>query len=328
MSEFTLAGSELSWPIMTAPGLTNHPDIEQVANLFDMYTSIGLGGVALGGWKLGEASGGNGYRWNPDLKSWDYFGGDEYADIENGAFFNAKGLPGPGTDQGLERMDDFIDMAWGRGVEVTLNLSPHTAEPLKELEELIEVGRKSLNKGVLLVEFNLSCPNIPGRPAFYKDRQSVAMFLDMMDRSQPLTNRYGMPGAYLKYGPTEPGERIVFRRAQGVGGVILSNTLGNQEPKKSDGSPAIAVNEGKAGMSGPALESLGREQLQNNSEIDGEVISALGVSHGEEVKRRLELGARAVQIASVLYCPELIGCETPAEVAGQIKNEFVQAMAA
>src|SRR5690606_25703345 len=123
------AGAELSWPIGIAAGMTNHPDIEVVAPRFEDYLSTGVGEVVLGRWKLGEASGGNAHVQTADGK-WDHLGGDEHVDTDAGISYNAKGLPGPGIDAGLERLPDLIELARSKGTEVSLSVSPHTQKPL------------------------------------------------------------------------------------------------------------------------------------------------------------------------------------------------------
>ena len=335
-NEFSLAGAELDWPIGSAAGLTNHPDIEIVANRFENIVKSGVSFAVLGGWTLGEVRSGSGY-----IKTdtgWDYIGGDEHYDIELGAGWNAKSLPGPGTDTGLDRLDDLVDIANSRNVEVGLNLSPHSGNPVEELKELLEVGRKALNKGVLFVEINLSCPNIPDRPPFYQDLDGVLEYYAYKDTIPPLVNKHGRLGSYEKFGPFE-GDFIdvkYFPHDSNSGGLVTSNTLGNQEPKLANGEPAIKVNNGKAGMSGPALKELGFEQTrlwvkarERLAWIGGaasrEIISVLGVSTGQEVKRRLVAEASAVELGSVLYWPELVGCESPAEVVEQIKQEILEA---
>lgn len=324
---FELGGAQLDWPIGSAPGLTNHPDIEGVAARFDTLTSSGLCFVPLGSWKLGEPNGGNGFVWTG--KGWEHVNTDEYLDLETGAGYNAKGLPGPGTDVGMERLPDLIDLARSKGVETGISFSPHTQEPLKELAEFRELGRRALDAGVLYVEVNLSCPNVPNRPPFYQDPESVQAFYDMFKLDEPLLNHFGRPGIYPKYGPRTDDNYVDVSPSSSIGGQVTSNTFGNQEPKSPDGKPAISVNGGKAGMSGPALNWLGEEQLQlarENEHPSQEIISVLGVSTGADVKRRLEMGATAVQLGSVLYWPELVGCETPAQVVSQIKRQFVEEM--
>lgn len=326
---FEFAGAQLDWPIGSAAGMTNHPTIEGVAARFDTLTTSGLSVVTTGSWKLGGETGGNGY-----IKTdagWEHVNVDEYLDLGERSGYNAKGLPGPGTDNGMPALPDLLDMAWSRGVEVGLSFSPHTSEPLAELPEILELSRKALAAGVLYVEINLSCPNVPDRPPFYQDADSTATFFDMVAKRPVMLNRFNRPGLYPKYGPRTESDYQAQPTLWSIGGQVTSNTLGNQEPKDSEGNPAIEVNGGKAGMSGPALTWLGEEQLRRavQNEFHGqEIISALGVSTGEDVKRRRDIGAKLVQLGSVLYWPELVGCETPAEVVEQVKDELVTAMAA
>ena len=327
--QFEFAGAQLDWPIGSAAGMTNHPTIEGVAARFDTLTASGLSVVTAGSWKLGEESGGNGY-----IKTdagWEHVNVDEYLDLEAGAGYNAKGLPGPGTDNGMPALPDLLDVAWSRGVEMGLSFSPHTSEPLEELPEILELGRKALAAGVLYVEINLSCPNVPGRPPFYQDTEGVLAFADLVDARPIMLNRHGRPGLYPKFGPRTAHDFINIGVLPGIGGSVTSNTLGNQEPVDSEGNPAVHVNNGRAGMSGPALTWLGEEQLQQavEHEFKGqETVSVLGVSTGEDVKCRRDMGATLVQLGSVLYWPNLVGCETPAEVVNQIKGEFMDAMSA
>jgi dihydroorotate dehydrogenase len=326
---FEFAGAQLDWPIGSAAGMTNYPTIEGVAARFDTLTASGLSVVPLGSWKLGGESGGNGY--DRTSTGWEHVRVDEYLDLATGAGNNAKGLPGPGTDNGMPRLPDFLDMARSRGVEVGLSLSPHTPEPLQEMPEILELGRKALAAGVLYVEVNLSCPNVPGRPPFYQDTEGVSAFFDMVASGKVMLNRYGSPGLYPKYGPRTEGDYRSQPTLWSVGGQVTSNTLGNQEPKDADGNPAIEVNGGKAGMSGPALAWLGEEQLRRavRHEFRGqEIVSVLGAATGADVKRRLDMGAALVQLGSVLYWPELVGCETPAQVVEQVKAQLVEEMAA
>ncbi len=329
MSEqgFEFAGAELDWPIGSAAGMTNHPTIDGVAARFDTLTASGLPVVTAGSWKLGGESGGNGYVKNGS--SWEHVYIDDYVDLEARAGYNAKGLPGPGTDNGMRALPDLLDLAWSRGVEMGLSFSPHTAEPLSELPEILELGRKALAAGVLFVEVNLSCPNVPDRPPFYQDIESVLGFCNLVDRGPVMRNRYGYPGLYPKFGPRTNREFVMIGAVPDIGGLVTSNTLGNQEPKDAHGNPAVQVNGGRAGMSGPALAWLGEEQLEQAARLEFksmEIVSALGVSTGYDVKRRLDAGARLVQLGSILYWPQLVNCDTQTEVVDRVKAEFVDAM--
>jgi dihydroorotate dehydrogenase len=307
--------------------MTNHPTIDGVAARFDALTASGLPVVVLGSWKLGGESGGNGYT-KTDT-GWEYIGGDEHVDLANGAGYNAKGLPGPGTDNGMPALHDLFVMARSRGVEMGVSFSPHTSDPLSEMPEILEHSRAALAAGALYVEINLSCPNVPGRPPFYLDDAGLVRFYDMVSRGPALLNRFGNPGLYPKYGPRTERDYLFQSQDKSFGGQVASNTLGNQEPLDSEGNPAIRVNNGRAGMSGPALGQLGQEQLERaiQHEATGqEIVSVLGVKSGHDVKRRLDAGARLVQLGSILYWPQLVNCETQTEVVDRVKAEFTDAM--
>lgn len=342
---FSLAGTELNWPIGSAAGMTNHPDIDIVARRFEEYCGYGLGFVTLGSMKLGQASGGNAHINLPNGK-WVHSGGDEAVDVDSGYGYNSKGLPGPGLDAVIDRIGDFVDLAKTKDTEITLSVSPNTNIPLEEIDELLRDAEIALDQGVLLVEFNLSCPNIPGKPAFYKDVEAVNSFYSkVIQYKSKFLNKHGHPAIYPKFGPMEQTpDEFQLRSSiwQGTtvkygtfGGIISSNTVGGQQPRSLDGELLIQVNEGKAGASGPALKEEGWRQQAlwegisrtfRSFENTGEIVSVLGIDSGQEVFRRLRLGAASCQLASVLYWPELVGEETAGAVVEKIKKQFVDSV--
>lgn len=331
---FRVAGTELTWPIGTAAGMSNHPDIEVVARRFEDLLALGLGESVLGSLKLGDPNGGNAHVKLPD-GNWDYIGGDEYADIERGIGHNAKGLPGPGLDIGLSRFPDFVDLGRSKDVEVSLSVSPHTQNPLEEVPELLDAAEKALKMGALRVEFNLSCPNIPDRPAFYRDPESVRSFVQMTSaKSAKLRNRFDHPGVYAKFGPMSRNSDEISLQIyiwdavnRGVfGGVVTSNTDLGDGHILPNGENAIRVNGGRAGRSGPFYEVEGRGQLDDwvwsRRRNNGDIINALGISTAQEVIKRLQIGASLCQLASVIYWPKLIGEDSSEVVVEKIKRDF------
>ncbi len=244
-------------------------------------------------------------------------------------------MPGPGVDGGISRIEDLLDITESKGVKAGLSLSPHSSEPLNEFPELLAAAEKALKAGVYWVELNLSCPNIPDRPPFYKDLESVMRLMHMISnlKGGALVNRFGQKALFPKFGPMDSGvddeslrQGVIYYR-DWLGGAVMSNTIGNQEPKLPNGEPAILVNKGKAGKSGPACAEEGSRQLQlwNAAKRgrDFSLISVLGVGSGDEVYQRLEDGADAVQIVSAFYWPELVGKESAGAVADSIKKQFV-----
>ncbi len=327
--KFVFAGAELDWPLAISAGLSNHPSIEGVASQYEYYCASGVSVALLGSWTVGDERSGNGYQ--KINNHWEYLGGDEYVDLKNLAGYNAKGLPGPGTNLGMPRLKDFVDLARSKNIEPGLSLSPHGGEPLEELKEIISLARTALKAGMLYVEVNLSCPNVEGRPAFYLDPESLFDFYEYLYTQNDLQNKYDKPGVYLKYGPYENPESsapMSYLPAL-LGGVVTSNTLGNQIPINDEGEEMIKVNGGKAGKSGPALKLLGRQQTalwagpNSPKRRQQELVSVLGVGSGQEVKKRLDLRASLVQMGSILYWPELVGCDSAGAVIDKVKKEFV-----
>lgn len=341
IGEFMVAGASLDWPMGTGAGLTNHPDMEVVARNIEYYCGLGLPEVVAGGYKLGDAHGGNGYVKLPS-GLWEYIGGDEYPDEVNRAGYNAKGLPGPGLSAVVERASDLLEIANNKAVELSVNISPHTPEPLSEMDDLFDTAEKLLKAGFLRVEFNLSCPNIPDRPPFYLDTESVNRFVEIAGKWRDRTrNKNNLPGIYPKFGPmgTSLDEQELRKfiwqssRYGTFGGVVTSNTLGGQEPKLDSGEPAILANGGKAGKSGPAMRDEGMRQLSlwltaRDSSVDGELVSSLGVLSGENILNRLatrngKVGAAFCQLTSVLYWPGLVEHQDAQGVVNEFKNDIV-----
>ena len=338
---FELAGARLDWPIGSAAGMTNHPDIEVVKRRVEELASIGLPEVVVGSWKLGEPHGGNAHVQQAD-GSWTHEGGDEYSDVENGIGHNAKGLPGPGTRIGMYHLSSIVNIGRRADTEISLSLSPHTTEPLSEMPELLDHAERAFEVGVLRVELNLSCPNLPERPPFYLDSESVLEFVQqVVANSDRFRNRYGEPGLYPKFGPMGGSpENADLRRTLweagrygNFGGFVTSNTVMGDGHIREDGTNAITVNNGKAGRSGPFYRDVGHEQSRRwlhdrVGEYDGALVSALGITDGHEVHRRITEGAALCQLGSALYWPQFADRESAKDVVSKIKSEFIEASTA
>lgn len=328
-TESKLAGEALKGPIGSAAGITNHPDIEFTARKLEELVDSEIDFATLGSWTVGNTNAGNAYR--KTEAEWVYDGGDEYIDIEAGEGYNAKSLPNAGTDIGMDRLGDLLDIAKSGNTELALSFSPHSGDPVEELKEIIPLASRALDEGILYVEINLSCPNLEGHPPFYLDSQRVNAFYEYLNSQPLLLNKRDRPGLYLKYGPLNSdqlGNVAYPAKTRSVGGVVTSNTFGGQAPLDEHENNVIKVNDGRAGKSGPALKDAGREQLDfwvgslAEAGTSSEVISVLGVDSGEEVNRRLSLGAAVVQLGSVLHWPELIGCDSAGDAVRQIKSEL------
>lgn len=336
---YNIAGVELAWPIGVGAGYTNHPYIEVIARRTEEIVATGIGSITLGSWKLGDASGGSAHLQQPD-GSWMYVGGDEHEDPTKQLGYNTKSLPGPGIYAGLERLSDLLAITKQRGVVTGLSLSPHTQQPLQEIPELLAAAEVALRIGVDYIEFNLSCPNIPDRPAFYKDTASVYEFLQLVNnwRTGVLRNHIGKRALFLKFCPMEDGgddrmlrETVISHRDK-FGGIVTSNTIGNQEPKLLNGEPAIKVNGGKAGMSGPGCAKAGAEQLRlwqtSRGSRDLQILSVLGIGYGDEAYQRLSDGADSVQAVSPFYWPSLVKKDSAGAVFEDMAKQFTDAFQA
>ena len=329
--EFNIAGTELMWPIGIGGGYTNHPDIEVVASRLEEASSVGAGYITIGSLKLGDADGGSAHKQEANGK-WIYLGGDEFHDPAQGLGYNTKSLPGPGLEHGLARLKDLLEIPHARGMRAGLSLSPHSSRPLDEMPELLAGAEKALALGADYIEFNLSCPNIPDRPAFYKDADSVYSFLELLKHYNggTLYNRLGNRALFLKFGPMDDSEidtglrHMVVDYAPYIGGIVTSNTIGNQVPTLENGEPAIKVNNGKAGMSGPGCVSEGARQLRYCNAARRaqplQIVSVLGIGSGDEAYQRMSDGADAVQAVSAFYWPDLVGKDS----AGAVFDAFAK----
>ncbi len=86
-----------------------------------------------------------------------------------------------------------------------------------------------------------------------------------------------------------------------VRAIVLNNTLPNVR-RIEDGNPVTTPNDGKAGMSGPAILAITRRSvIRATSLLSGtgiDVIASGGIMNGEDAAEMLELGAAAVACAS------------------------------
>lgn len=215
-----------------------------------------------------------------------------YFDAVNQAAYNSIGLQNPGRKNASSYLSDSIARVQAEGQLAVVQVTTLKDEdPLAVLPGLAEWA---LEMGADRVEVNGSCPNLdPKHSLLCQDvEQSYAVF-------EAIRSRIGhTPQAGYKVSPLDP--QTIFRyTTEGklpVNFIDTINTKGNQPSpiNPATGQPYIEVNDGYAGMSGPIVHNLARENLAawtagyNAGESPAfEVWSVGGVTGGKDIAERI-----------------------------------------
>lgn len=185
---------------------------------------------------------------------------------------------------------------------------------------IAELQAKHLDVLTLLMEINLSCPNIPDKPPPAYDEKSLANYLSALAKVRAETD--GLVLAGIKTPPyTYQGQYdsliSALKMSVSLGGgcpiafITATNTLGScllLDYRTRRPTIASATGEGIGGMAGASLHLLAlgnvkiiRKMLDANDELKSiQVIGVGGVSDGEGCERMLSVGAVAVAVATGL----------------------------
>eukprot|EP01071_Lankesteria_metandrocarpae_P012872 Lankesteria_metandrocarpae@DN635_c0_g1_i1.p1 len=237
-----------------------------------------------------------------------------YADIEYGAALQSMGLPNLGFQA-------YIDML------PTLRCEFPDTPIIVSVAGLCAADNEEMLKAVSnaepdLIELNLSCPNIPGKPQvaydFEESNKLLARYCETLD---------GKCGLGLKLPPYfDPSHHdeisdVIKSYQNSIKFVTTVNSVGNVlcvDPETE--KPVIKPKNGFGGLSGPTIKPVGLANVNAlyrrlPSHID--IIGVGGISTGTDAFEYLLVGAKAVQVGTCLWregpsCFERIGNELKA----------------
>jgi dihydroorotate dehydrogenase len=295
MSRYTLAGIAVTSPIVSAAGVMNGTDIEDIKSRFNRALDTELGVITLGSYTI-PPRGGNEAEFGPPV----YF-----YDAKAGKAYNSMGLANIGKDKALKLLPEFLKKAHDRNKVVIHSVSPSIEKEYgTSVEQAMKLVGEFLEAGADLVEVNLSCPNVVSKGGGRKPMMGldIISLMEFFNRIAKEFNSIKKIGFKMPPYLTSADQRLIPKIARmiqelDIGGFItVSNTIPNQIPRNKMRQPILSVPEGKAGMSGPATKNVGREQLKLWAKaLKGkrDIISLLGVDSAAEVEWRLNNGARA-----------------------------------
>jgi dihydroorotate dehydrogenase len=230
-------------------------------------------------------------------------------DEEEQAAYNSIGLKGPGMVEAGAYLPEVFKAQEAAGQIPALSISTLKGEdPAKTLPDMVEWG---LDKGAVVIEVNGSCPNQdPEHPMMCDDIEETGR------SGEAIRDRIGHEPIVIYKVSRLPRDIITGHVTRGIhhyfDGVDTINTLGNQPSpiNPATGRPAIEVNQGLAGQSGPIINDLARENLvmwkEATKGLNFDILSTGGIKGsaegGKEIYDRVHrLGALMVGLAQAPY---------------------------
>lgn len=233
-----------------------------------------------------------------------------YKDIEFGSI-NSMGLPNLGYKKYLE----FVPRLKQFGKPVVVSVSGLCMEDnLKMIEEFN-------NSKADLIELNLSCPNVVGKPQVGYDFEQMDEILTQVMKIVRKPLGVKLP-PYFDIVHFEKAAEILNRHK--VKFVTCINSMGNGlsiDPEKEE--TVIRPKGGFGGIGGKYVKPTALANVRKfyellDKEID--IIGVGGINSGTDVFEFILAGAKAVQLATV-FAQEKEGC------FGRIEKEFNEYMA-
>lgn len=190
-------------------------------------------------------------------------GGDTfYYDDATGSSVNSIGLANQGYKWFAKQVRALVERARNYGKKARISLSGKADEIFRMVARLVGALEKCDGFDWVVIEINLACPNIPGKPVIAYDPLTVAhivsgVYLLVGGRSVVAFKL----APYDKLKSDELGARFRIRRlfcelTPGYPGrveLVLCNTYGKHRMLRPDGSPALGVTEGLGGLGGAGL---------------------------------------------------------------------------
>lgn len=291
MFEGRIGHLEVDSPWGNAGGVVKTP--EEV----ELMAHTGVGWIEAGSYTL-EAREGNGPNGEVTY----------HHTAETGETFNSLGMPNKGMDAVGKQIPEMAEIAHSFGKKLVVNVAPVSDQPVNESRELVFRAYASGADAVLL---NAGCPNVVTEDG---ERHEI------LSHNAPILGKVvlGLQGITEKYPPVfiriSPGEDYNRIRAslrvlpkEIVSAVFTPNTWPGHVPKDESGKEILEVSRGEGGKSGPAMAEDALRQTAwaiSASKIGGrkiDIVSSAGIMTGQELKRRLDLGAVAGAGTTLYY---------------------------
>lgn len=289
---------EMESPLMNAGGVVK--SLEDVR----MMAETGVGAIIAGSYTL-EPRVGN----SPNGET------VYYHDSETGITYNSLGMPNQGIREVAQELPEMIRIAHDFGKPLVLNIAPVSDDPSTEIIEMFGILSMAGIEKLDGVELNAGCPNVVtedgGRHELLSHHSDMLgdtlhelhdiMEFDLhvgnlMVRISPFRNR------------TDALNLVELLASVNVNTVSAFNTFPGGVPLDASGKQILQVPNGIGGQSGPGKAELAEEQTQwlldaqaDEPYADFEIVGSNGVIDAGGMKRRLDLGAKAVSVTTLFY---------------------------
>lgn len=308
MGNYSIAGFELSNPLISAAGTINGTDkdamLHDVANL--CQTEIGA--LTVGSFTVNPQDG-NEALYGSTVNNFNH---------RTGTMYYADGMPNIGSVAARLLMPTIVETAHDAGKTVIASISPTTVN--KEngtiYKQTDQLAYQMMASGVDLVEVNLSHQVVRSEGSEVRvenvlgyDLDSVCEIINTLQSSISDIGRVGLKlPPYIEQSQLQTKSQIAqyIVNTDNFGFISTAGAVTGWVPRRKNGTFLLTgAPDGIGAKSGPITKAIGFGELNNwkkalkDTQID--VISMLGVSTGAEIARRLEHGASAVGIVSSMY---------------------------
>jgi dihydroorotate dehydrogenase (fumarate) len=322
--EYSVAGVELSSPLINGAGSINGTHTERILREIDFLAGTGIGAITAGTFTIPFQIGNEAKYGSPTY----------YYDPIEKKTYNSEGFPNIGLANAIALAPEIVRRAHEKGKPViyscSATVSPKDGSAVEQSRRLVY---ELLETDVDLIELNVSCPNLftegsKRKPIMGYDLESISELLDVLSDEIGEDQRVGIkPPPYISDEEKLliPEIAKLLKAKKVFKFMVASNTIPNRGDKHPDGRHFLSVPDGLGGMSGPDTKDEGRDQLllwkvAMGDSID--IISALGVDSGKEVQVRRSLGAAAA--AGVTFLRE---SGNWAAKISDVLHDYVDAMA-
>lgn len=309
---------EMESPLMNAGGVVK--TVEDV----EMMAQTGVGAVLAGSYTL-----------EPRVGNSPHGEVVYHHDRETGITTNALGMPNRGLEAVAKDLPTMIQIAHDHGKPFILNFAPVSDNPVAEVTRLSQILDYARVENLDAIELNASCPNVVtadgGRHEVlsHHPEKLAEVLVELNDIAVPFD------GLFVRVSPVDNRanlrELVTTLDEAGVDAVTAFNTFPGGKPLDSNGEPILQVSKGIGGQSGRGMQ-LGAE-LQTEwlmSERDKlvvktarcllfDVIGSNGITTGEAMKRRLDMGVAAVSASTIFFESRRWG-----DAVNKILNEYTE----
>jgi len=208
------------------------------------------------------------------------------------------GLPNLGYEEYLKFVDELAEFN-KPAVASIAGLS---------LNDYVTMTKAFQDSNVSLIELNLSCPNIEGKPQVAYDIEQTEATLSAVAELGSIPLGLKLPPFYDRSFHESMAELVLKYNIRFLSCI---NSIGNTLIIDADkGTPALRAKHGYGGLSGPCIKPIALANVRIFHELLGDNVSIVGVGGvqtGTDVYEYLLAGASAVQIGT-MYEEEGVGC--------------------